>query len=299
MSCLIEKIRKGGLPKRLKGTLVSLIIQDVNALDVVSYLIKNNINDQNSFEWLSQLRYYLVKDKDGIYSNILKTKIVPEENIRDQNLSTFTKEEMSVILNTETISVQMLNTVKLYDYEYLGNEKRLVITPLTLRCYRTMMEAMNNCLGGAPEGPAGTGKTETIKDLSRNLGKKNFTYNCSEESTFLLLMRFFKGISMSGCWVCFDEFNRITVDVLSVIVFQISEMLNAQRKRVKQCNFEKQVLNFNPNMCIFITMNPDYSGRSQLPDNLKGFFRPLAMMIPNCSYFISENENVQSYIKLI
>ena len=149
-----------------------------------------------------------------------------------------------------------------------------------------MTQALEARLGGSPFGPAGTGKTETVKALGDQLGRFVLVFNCDEAFDFQAMGRIFVGLCQVGAWGCFDEFNRLEERTLSAVSQQIQtiqEHLKAQVTDKTNTTVElvgKQV-KVHDDMAIFITMNPTYSGRSNLPDNLKKLFRSLAMTAPD------------------
>ncbi|XP_050421392.1 dynein heavy chain, cytoplasmic isoform X3 [Adelges cooleyi] len=253
LNFLADSVLQEQPPLRRKK-LEYLINEYVHKRMITRRLISRKVCSARSFEWLCEMRFYL----DVHQTDVLKQ-----------------------------LTIQMANANFYYGFEYLGVQDRLVQTPLTDRCYLTMTQALEARLGGSPFGPAGTGKTESVKALGHQLGRFVLVFNCDETFDFQAMGRIFVGLCQVGAWGCFDEFNRLEERMLSAVSQQIQTIQEALKSQMdsKKTNITVELVGkqvrVSTDMAIFITMNPGYAGRSNLPDNLKKLFRSLAMTKPD------------------
>ena len=182
LELMAQKVLENLTPiQRMK--LQQMITELVHKRDVTIALETKEKFHRKQFEWIYQMKF----------KQFLKSEI-------DKSLL--------VYIGNNSIS---------YSFEYFGQSEKLVQTPLTDKCYFTLTHALNQKLGGAPFGPAGTGKTESVKMLGMCLGRFVLVFNCDENFNFKAMNRIFIGLCQVGAWGCFDEFNRLEEKILSAV----------------------------------------------------------------------------------
>ena len=256
-----------------------------NALDNLHRDLNDTLSDLTSHD-LSGEPLMQLKMKALVFDMVHQIDVV--DQLRRERTSSLTdwhwKKQLRYYNNGGRAVVKMHDACFDYTYEYQGNAPKLVHTPLTDKCYLTLTQGMHMGFGGNPYGPAGTGKTESVKALSSCMGRQVLVFNCDEALESTSMVRIFIGIVKCGAWGCFDEFNRLKEDQLSAISQQIQIIQDAIKQRISPIQLLGRSINVNFNSGIFVTLNPagkGYGGRSRLPDNLKALFRPVAMGAPD------------------
>ncbi|EUD65213.1 hypothetical protein C922_04342 [Plasmodium inui San Antonio 1] len=178
--------------KKKSVLLHTLIISLVHNRDIVQELIKKRVNDVNNFNWLIQLKYF--------YYN-------------------------------KNLYIKYLNESYIYGYEYIHNDNKIILTSLINKYFISILHSYSSKLGVCSVGLAGTGKTETTKYFSKFVGKFYFVYNCSCNINFDFLKNLFFGIATNGIFFCFDEFNRISIEALSVLAQQLCNLFSAKSRK--------------------------------------------------------------------
>ena len=253
LSIMAKTVLSNNVAPNMRKKYEQVITELVHQRDVTRSLIEQGVFDKNDFAWLYHLRF-------RFDSSLIGT------------------DGASV---GDALSVHLSHAQFPYGYEYQGISERLVQTPLTDRCYLTLTQALHFRLGGSPFGPAGTGKTESVKALGATMGRFVVVMNCDETFDFGAMGRLFCGLCQVGAWGCFDEFNRLEERILSAVSSQILAIQQGLLQRQKSIEILGKQISLHSGVGIFVTMNPGYAGRSNLPDNLKTLFRSVAMVVPD------------------
>ena len=107
LMALIDRVRDPTLSDDLRMKIITIITIDVQERDVIDKFVLQKIADGSSFQWQQKLKFYMEKDKKS-------------------------KEDKKICVS------RICDWSTLYNYEYVGNCGRLVITNLTDRCYITL-----------------------------------------------------------------------------------------------------------------------------------------------------------------
>lgn len=238
----LTKELRNNLTQRHRNLLMSSIVIMLAHKEVMRLLLDRNITKSTDFEWIAQLKYYC---------------------------------------NDKIVKISVFDTTIEYGYEYNYCRQSIINTPLTDRCFRTILQAYRYHLYSGIVGPTSCGKTETIRSLTRALAKPLYIINCNNSISYDCVTRIFKGMVSCGAWVCFENFDRLKLELLSAIVQNLTQMKQAISSSSKTINFDGCDLTLNASGHISVNVNSVQFEYTDLPDNLKILFRSVTMTTPD------------------
>lgn len=147
-----------------------------------------------------------------------------------------------------------------YGFEYYPPTD-IVFTSLVCRVVSSIVISLRSLCGAILYGKSGTGKTESVKYYCRLVGKPVFVFCCNERCELVTLRNVIEAGVLTGSYLCFDEFNRLSEEIMS----GATELILSNKEKTK----------------FFLTMNIGYRGRYQLPRSLRSVFGEIRIDTPD------------------
>jgi len=262
---------RGHLPRPIRAKLEVLCIVNMMHQDIAQNLVEGFVKEKNSWDWQRQLKFSTNEQK---------------------------------IVYLETVLYKSPHT-----FEFMGCRKRLVCTAQTNKCYLFMMHAVASQQVACLTGPSGSGKSETILELGRMLGRFVLQFNCSAEVGYSSISNVVSGLTKSGTWVCFDDMGRLVPGLLSVMAQQLLSVLghvrvgdsarsSGQRKYKTENTDDTAGDSLLKSSGIFCCTNLELANdRARLPDNLRSCVRVLTVMEPDIEVVVLVTLTLASFFQ--
>ena len=252
MMQIVRNINRQDLRSIQRQKLEQMIVLTMNSLNITAHLIEEKATRTKIFGWESKLRY--------------------EFNPK----------------SVEKLNVLCYEFSRPFRYESMGSGDRLVITPLTDRCFLSIVTCQRMGLFQASVGPAGTGKTETFKDYAKMFGLSTIITNCSDQMDPSAFRDILVGGAATGKTVVFDELNRVRALAMASFVALSQTLIRELRQsrlgataEFRTVDLLGQRCKLNPQAFVLVSMNLGCSGRQPMPADFKEAFRYCQMAIPD------------------
>ncbi|KAL2631405.1 hypothetical protein R1flu_016091 [Riccia fluitans] len=240
----VSAVKSPESPDR-EGTYKSLILLFVYFREIINRLICGNQVGIESFEWQRSLRYYCQPNGD--------------------------------------CHVAIMNQEQAYGCDLIDSHNRLVMTSLTEKCFLGMLYSFSLGLGCNVTASSGVGKTETIKDCAKALGKHCIVISCSEDFDHHAIGNVLKGMASGGLWLCLTKFERLRPDVVAVFTQQLLTIQQAVATKALRFSYEGCGFQLNPRFAICTTSEPKcIGGYYGYLHKTRSCFRSVCMILPDC-----------------
>ncbi|XP_073972352.1 dynein axonemal heavy chain 10-like isoform X4 [Rhodnius prolixus] len=206
--------------------------------EVFESLLQEKVTSDNDFGWIKHLRYYWDRENDSLI-------------------------------------IKQCAAMFHYGFEYMGLNRQFVATPVTNRIYLAMTQAISKHLGSAIVGSPGVGKTETIKNLARIMGRFIMVCVCNETIEHSAIASKLTGCCMTGSWILLDKLNRLTKYVQNLITTDIQRIFGILSGKIR----EKDIVDVN--FALFVSINIPSYGTSDFNPQLEKHLRMISYVYPD------------------